>query len=110
MKKNICLCFKQISKGYTCFYNHFSKEFQIFRYVALVTKKVMHYLRFFFDRPGFFPPCTEPYALKIFFYKNPLNYFSLKITKFHSDSVKNESTRTKKAPPCLFRVKQHGLT
>ena len=45
--------------------------------------------------------------------KNPLNYYSLKVTKFHDDSVNNESARTKKttggafgAPPRLFRVKQ----
>ena len=39
--------------------------------------------------------------------KNPLNYYSLKVTKFHDDSVKNESARTKKyrakrpPPACL---------
>jgi len=27
--------------------------------------------------------------------KNPLNYFILKVTKFHGDCVKNESARTK---------------
>ena len=31
--------------------------------------------------------------------RNPLNYYSLKVTKFHNDSVKNESARTKTA--CL---------
>ena len=48
--------------------------------------------------------------------KNPLNYYSLKVTKFHGDSVKNESARTKKttegapnAPP-LFRVKRRKFT
>ena len=30
-----------------------------------------------------------------FITKNPLNYFSLKVTKFHGDSVKNQSARTK---------------
>ena len=28
--------------------------------------------------------------------KNPLNYYSLKVTKIYGDSVKNESARTKK--------------
>ena len=28
--------------------------------------------------------------------KHPLNYYSLKVTKFHGDSVKNESDSTKK--------------
>ena len=28
--------------------------------------------------------------------KNPINYYSLKVTAFHGDSVKNESARTKK--------------
>jgi len=52
----------------------------------------------FFHRPYFFQPFTLPYKLKknIFLQKNPLNYFSLKVTTFYSDSVKNESARTKK--------------
>jgi len=29
------------------------------------------------------------------FNKNPLNYYLLKVKKFHGDSVKNESARTK---------------
>ena len=76
----------------------------------------MGYFRF--SQTGlFFPPCTLPYKLKknIFFTKNPLNYYSLKVTKFHDDSVKNESARTKKLqgrgakrPPSLFRVKTHA--
>jgi len=36
----------------------------VFRYVAFVTKKVMGYFGFFFQRPDFFPPFTQPYALK----------------------------------------------
>ena len=42
------------------------------------------------------------------FTKNPLNFFILKVKKFHGDSVKNESDRAKKlegAPSSLFRVK-----
>ena len=63
----------------------------VFRYVALVT-----ILNSFYQRPEF-PRCTQPNnALKNFFTKNPLNYFSLKVTKFHDDSDKNESARTKK--------------
>ena len=46
------------------------------------------------------------------FIKNPLNCYSLKVTKFHDDSVKNESAGTKKTTgggggpnaPSLFRV------
>ena len=46
--------------------------------------------------------------------KNPLNYFLLKVKKFHGDSVKNESARAtklegrggaKRHPPSLYRVK-----
>ena len=42
--------------------------------------------------------------------KNPLNYFILKVTKFHGNCVKNESARTKNyrgrqtSPPRLFMV------
>jgi len=28
--------------------------------------------------------------------KNPINYYSLKVTKFHRDGVKNKIARTKK--------------
>ena len=48
------------------------------RYVALVTKKLWAFLDFFQRQ------------------KSSLNYYSLKITKFPDDSVKNESARTKK--------------
>jgi len=45
---------------------------------------------------------------KYFFNKNPLNYYSLKVTTFHVDSVKNDNARTKQtigpthAPPPAF--------
>ena len=54
----------------------------------------MGYFRFFFHRPDFF----RPYKLKknIFLTKNLLNYYSLKVTNFYGDSVKNQSARTKK--------------
>ena len=56
----------------------------------------MDYFRLF-HRPDFFPPYTLPYKLKKkIFSKNPLIYYSLTVTKFHSDSVKNKSARTKK--------------
>ena len=51
--------------------------------------------------------------------KNPLDFYLLKVTKFHDDSVKNESARTKKLqgggrqtppPPCLFRVYLNLIT
>ena len=35
------------------------------------------------------------------FTKNPLNFFLLKVTTFHIDSVKNESARTKKTTAFL---------
>ena len=40
----------------------------VFRSVALVTKKVMGYFRFFFRDRTFFPPCTLPYKLKKIFF------------------------------------------
>ena len=36
------------------------------------------------------------YHYKTILTRNPLNYYSLKVTKFHGDSVKNESAREKK--------------
>ena len=75
----------------------------VFRSVALVTKKLCGILDFFFQRPDFFfPTCTKRYALKKVL-KNPFNYCPLKVTKFHNDSVKNESVRINE--PRLFRVK-----
>ena len=58
----------------------------------------MGYFRFFFTDRTFFPPCTLHYKFKKkqILTKNPLNYYSFKVTKFHGDSVKNESARTKK--------------
>ena len=49
-------------------------------------------------------------TLCIIFFLNPLNFYSLKVTKFHGDSVKNKITRTNNysQTPSLFRVK--GLT
>ena len=68
----------------------------VFRYVALVTKKLWAILVFFCKDRTFFCPVTYPINKnKIFFSKNPLHYYSLKVTKFHSDSVKNESATTK---------------
>jgi len=75
----------------------------------------MGYFRFFFIDQTFFRPVPYPINKKnIFLTKNPLNYYSLKVTKFHRDSVKNESARTKKLqggakrhpPPRLFRVNE----
>ena len=39
---------------------------------------------------------TQLIKKKYFLTQNPLNYYSLKVINFHGDSVKNESTRTKK--------------
>ena len=53
-------------------------------------------LDFFTDRTFFhtvFDPINfEKYVLT----KNPLNYYLLKVTKFHGDSFENESARSKK--------------
>ena len=78
----------------TCIFQGLFKNID-FRSVALVTKNVMGYFRFFFTDQTFFPPCALPYK----FHKNPLNYYSLKITKFHGDSVKNESAWAKRLQP-----------
>ena len=103
MQKKILFCFKQISTYDICFYIHFSRAFQKynFRSVDLVTKPV----------PYLATLCIEK---KIILERNPLNFYSLKVTKFRSDSVKNESVRTKKIqggrqtqnapPPRLFKV------
>ena len=70
--------------------------YSLVRSVALVAKKLWAILNFFL-KPDFFPHCTLPYELKNKknFNKNPLNYKSLKVTKFYGDSFKNESARTK---------------
>ena len=65
----------------------------------------MGYFRFFSHTgPDFFPPCT----------KNLLDYYSLKVTKFHGDSSKNENSRTKKLqggrktpPPAFLGLTTH---
>ena len=110
-KKLNFFCFKQISKCDTCFYMHFSRSFQnIVFNLYLQSQKNLGYI-IFFSQTGFFSvlyKLKEKYFLK----KNPLNYYTLKVTKFHGDSVKNESARTKQIqgganvpPPLhLFRV------
>ena len=50
---------------------------------------------FFLNRPDFLPPCTLPMHQKNVFTKKPLNYYSLNVTEFHGDGVKNESARPK---------------
>ena len=47
---------------------------------------------FFLHTSDFLLPCTLPYAYKKIT-KNPLNYYLLKVKKFHGDSVKKESAR-----------------
>ena len=69
----------------------------VFRSVALVTKKVMGYFRFFFtDRTLFSALSPTLQIKKKNVNKKSFNYYSLKVTKFHGDIVKNESGRTKK--------------
>ena len=60
----------------------------------------MGYFRFFFTHSGFFTAVTYPMHKKIT--KNPLNYYFIKVKKFHSDSVKNECSRTKKTKFSLY--------
>ena len=56
----------------------------------------MGFLDFFTDQT-FFPPCTPSFNfLNMLLTNNPIDYYSLKVTTFHGDSVKNESARTKK--------------
>ena len=62
----------------------------ILRSVALVTKKVMEYFIFFSQTGLSFHPVP---TLIIYF------YYSLKVTKFYGDSVKNKSAREKKLQP-----------
>ena len=85
----------------------------MFRSVALARKRLWAILDSF-PRPDFFPLCTLPYKLKknTFLIKNPLNYYSFKVTKLYGDIVKNKSARTKnnyrgdakRIPHSLFRV------
>ena len=57
----------------------------VFSTVALVTQKSWAILDFIFR-----------FFSTLYLQKNPLNYFSLKVTKFHGDSVKNESVKGQK--------------
>ena len=69
----------------------------VFRSVALVTEKLWAILDFFFTDRTFFRPVSYPINLeKYVLTKNPLNYYLLKVTKFHGDSFKTESARSKK--------------
>jgi len=43
-------------------------------------KQFSQNFRFSFSKTGLFPHCTQPYALNK--KNNPLNYYSLKVTKF----------------------------
>jgi len=91
----------------------------VFRSVALVKKKLWAILDFFSQTGLFFRPVPYPINKKyVFLAKNSLNYYSLKVTKFHGDNVKNESTRTKNymggapnAPPpaCLGLINTPGF-
>ena len=88
---------------------HFSGLFKniVFRSVALVTKKLWTILDFF-HRPDFFSVLWLYPTLsikKIFVNKIYFKLFSLKVTKFYGDIIKNESTRTKTYRYRLFKVK-----
>ena len=82
----------------TYFYIHFSRTFQKYRSVALVREKLWSILDFFLHRPDFLPLCILKQR-NVF--KNPLHFFSLKVKRFHGDSVKNPSARGKKLT-CLW--------
>ena len=81
-------------------------------------KKVTAQFRFFFLTDWtFFRPVPYPVTInKRILKKNPLNYYSLKVTKFHGDKVKNESARTKKLrgglkrplPPAFLGLKKRS--
>ena len=95
--KKLFFCFKQISKCNTCFYVHFSRAFlkYSFQICSFIRKKVMGYFRFFYTDRTFYRPVPYSMHKKMFLSKNHLNFHSLKVTTFHSDSVKDESARTK---------------
>ena len=76
----------------------------VFRSVALVTKKLWAILDFVCTQTGLFTALYPTLCIK----KNSLNFFSLKVTKYVGDSVKNVTARTKKierrgasTPACL---------
>ena len=68
----------------------------LFRSVALVIKKLSAILEFLFHRTDFFQPCTLSYKLKKNCLQKSFKLLFIKVKKFHGDSVKNESARTKK--------------
>ena len=61
---------------------HVSTSIYSFRNITF-----LGYFRFFLHRPDFLMPCTT-LVIKKNFTKNPFNFFSLKVTKFHSDVSK----------------------
>jgi len=91
-----------------CIYQGLSKNIVL----RSVTNKFWAILYFFLQAGLFSALYPTPYPKhkkKYFFSKNPLNYYSLKVTQFHGDNVKNESASTKtlqgaKRPPPSQRV------
>ena len=84
-------------------------KYSFYKICSFNDKKVIGYFRFFLYRllNALYPTL---HVLKKYT-KNPLNFYSLKVTNFHGDSVKNESVGAKKLegapnapPPSLFRV------
>jgi len=54
----------------------------------------MGYSRFFFTQTALYPnQCNKK---TVFITKNLVNFYSLQVTKFPGDSIKNEIARTKK--------------
>ena len=103
--------FKQISKCDKCFYIHFSKALKKYslQICSFSRKKLWAILEFFFPNWTFSALySTLCVKKKLIIQKKSSNYYSLKVTKFHGDSVKNESSWTKKTtrgakrPPLAF--------
>ena len=57
----------------------------VFRYAAIVTKKLWAILDYFFQRPDFFLPCAKPYALR----KNLQKSLKLLFIKSHKNGKLN---------------------
>ena len=100
-QKRVNKCFTQTLNCGT--FIHFSRAFQnySFQICSFSHIKCIGYFGFFYGLDVLLP-CTYPtLCIKKDVYKNPLNYYSLKLTKFHDESVK----RPPPLSPSLCRVK-----
>ena len=65
--KNIFFCLKKISKCDICFYTHFSRPFQKYRFQIICSfshKKIMGYFRFFLTHSGLFTALKPTLCIK----------------------------------------------